>query len=51
VPFVTAAGVDVHYVEHGPGTDTAPPTAVLPAGPRPALVHEWLDRVQESEAA
>jgi pimeloyl-ACP methyl ester carboxylesterase len=29
VPFVTAAGIDVHFVEHGPTADTDPPTAVL----------------------
>lgn len=29
MPFVTAAGVDVHYVAHGPDADSADHTAVL----------------------
>lgn len=29
MPFVSACGLDVHYVSHGPGPDADPPTAVL----------------------
>ena len=29
MPFVSACGLDVHYVAHGPGPDADPPTAVL----------------------